>query len=72
MGMEDDTRVFLVKILNTIAMVLLWMLLNVFFGIYYNYAFFDTIPDWKNYLYYALFIISLFLLIIYLRRKWKV
>lgn len=72
MGMEDETRDFLVRILNTIAIVLLWMMLNVFFGIYYNYAFFDTAPNWKNYLFYALFIISFVVLIIYLRRKWKV
>ena len=72
MGMEDDTRNFLVRILNTIAIVLLWMLLNVFFGIYNNYAFFDTHPNWKNYLFYAFSIISFVLLIIHLRRKWKV
>ncbi len=72
MGMEDETRDFLVRILNTIAIVLLWMMLNVFFGIYKNYAFFNGIPNWKNYLFYTLFIISFVVLIIYLRRKWKV
>ena len=47
------------------------MMLNVFFGIYKNYAFFDTAPNWKNYLFYAFSIISLVILIIHLRRKWK-
>lgn len=71
MGMEDETRGFLVRIINTIAIILLWMMLNVFFGIYKNYAFFDTTPNWKNYLFYAFSIISFVMLVIHLRRKWK-
>ena len=55
MGMEDETREFLVRILNTIAIVLVWMMLNVFFGFYKNYAFFETKPDWTNYLFYIFF-----------------
>lgn len=71
MGMEDETRAFLVKILQTISIVLLWMMINVFAGIYKGYAFFENKPDWKNYLYYFLFLASLIALIIHLRRKWK-
>jgi len=71
MGMEDDTRKFLLLIVNSISLVFLWMLLNVIAGIYYELAFFDTAPSWYNYLYYALFLLSLFLLIKYLRRKWN-
>ncbi|MBK7375759.1 MAG: hypothetical protein IPJ02_09425 [Chitinophagaceae bacterium] len=71
MGMEDETRAFLVTILQTISIVLLWMMVNVFIGIYKGYAFFDDSPSWKNYLYYAFFLGSLIALIIHLRRKWK-
>jgi hypothetical protein len=71
MGMENDIKQFLIKIMQSISIVLLWMLLNVFFGIYKNYAFFDTMPNWENYLYYFLFLISLILLIFHLRNKWK-
>jgi ABC-type glycerol-3-phosphate transport system permease component len=71
MGIEDDTRNFLVKILNTIAMVLIWMILNVFFGIYKDYGFFEYHLNWTNYLFYFFSITSLGLLIFYLRRKWK-
>jgi len=71
MGMEDETRAFLVKILQTISIVLLWMMINVFAGIYKGYAFFENKPDWTNYLYYFLFLASLIALIIHLRRKWK-
>lgn len=71
MGMEDETRAFLIKILQTISIVLLWMMINVFAGIYKGYAFFEGRPGWANYLYYALFLASLIALIIHLRRKWK-
>jgi hypothetical protein len=72
MGMEDDTRDFLVRILNTIAIVLIWMMANVFFGFYKDYAFFEIRPNWTNYLFYFLSTVSLIMMIIYLRRKWRV
>ena len=71
MGMEDDTRAFLVRIMQTISIVLLWMMVNVFIGIYKNYAFYEDRPGWKNYVYYAFLLISLIILIIHLKRKWK-
>ncbi|HSN62217.1 MAG TPA: hypothetical protein VLR49_14855 [Ferruginibacter sp.] len=69
MGMEDDTRAFLVLILNTIAWVLLWMIANVLVGIYLGYAFFEGSPSWKNILYYILALTSLFFLIRRIKRK---
>lgn len=71
MGMEDDTREFLIRIMQTISVVLLWMMLNVFFGFYKDYAFFIDHPNWTNYLFYVLSAASLVILIIHLRRKWK-
>ena len=71
MGMEDDTKAFLVRIMQTVSIVLVWMMVNVFIGIYKNYAFFEDRPDWKNYLYYVFFLASLTALIIHLKRKWK-
>jgi len=71
MGIEDDTREFLVRILHTISIVLVWMLLNVFFGFYKDYAFFINHPNWTNYLFYVLSAATLVMLIIHLRRKWK-
>jgi len=70
MGMEDDTRAFLVLVLNTIALFLLWMIFNVLIGIYMGYAFFEESPTWKNIVYYILTLASLIYLINYLRRKW--
>lgn len=72
MGMEPDVRAFLIRIVNSLAMALLWMLVNMIIGIKYELAFFDVAPTWKNYVYYAFALGTLVLLIWYLRRKWKV
>lgn len=69
--MEDDTKAFLIKIIQTVSIVLLWMMVNVFVGIYKGYAFFEDHPNWTNYLYYVFFLISLSLLFIHLKRKWR-
>ena len=71
MGIEDETRVFLIRIANTIALVLLWMMLNVYLGIYWGFGFFEDRPDWKNGLFYVWFMASLFFLLRHLKRKWK-
>ncbi|HMJ46293.1 MAG TPA: hypothetical protein VK498_03145 [Ferruginibacter sp.] len=71
MGMEDDTRKFLILIVNTIAIVLLWMIIQVLAGIYFELGFFQTSPGWKNILYYIFFAGTLFLMIRYLKKKWK-
>ncbi|MEI7736000.1 MAG: hypothetical protein WCI49_11065 [Ferruginibacter sp.] len=69
--MEEDAIEFLIKIVNTIAAIALCMMLNISLGIYFNFAFFDTAPNWKNILYYVFFIVSMVLLVKYLYRKWK-
>jgi len=69
--MEPDIKKFLTKIIATISMILLWMLINSSIGIGMNYAFFDDKPKIGNYIFYAWLIISLFLLIIYVKNKWK-
>ena len=71
MGMEDDTRNFLVLILNTIAAVFIWMMVHVIAGIYYGLAFYESSPGWKNWIYYIIFIATLYYLLRYVRRKWK-
>ena len=71
MGMEPDVREFLVRIMQTLSMALLWLLLNMTIGIYYGFAFFEEIPSPGNYIYYAWFLASLALLIYYCIKKWK-
>jgi len=71
MGMEDETRDFLVRIANTVSIVLLWMMINVFVGIYIGLGFFEGKPDWKNLTYYLFLIGSFALLINHLKKRWK-
>ena len=71
MGIEDETREFLVRILQTVSIVLLWMMVNVFIGIYKGYAFFEDKAGWANYIYYVFLVGSFVFLIIHLKRKWK-
>lgn len=69
--MDPDVRFFLVTIVQSISMVLLWMLLNMTIGIYYGFAFFDEGLKVGNYIYYPLMVISFILLIRYLKNKWR-
>ncbi len=71
MGMEDETRDFLVRIANTVSIVLLWMMMNVFVGIYLGLGFFEGEPNWKNLTYYLFLTGSFVLLVIHLKKRWK-
>lgn len=69
--MEPEVREFLVKIMQSISMGLVWLLINMSIGIYYGYAFFEGSPMMSNYIYYIAFLASLIALILYLKKKWK-
>lgn len=69
--MEEETREFLILIVNTISLVLLWMMVNVFVGIYKGLGFFEQVPEWKNFAYYFFLIISFIFLVLHLKKKWK-
>jgi len=69
--MEPDVKAFLLLIVQTISMGMLWLLINMTVGIYFNFAFFEGTPSLGNILYYIFFLISLFLLILYFRKNWK-
>lgn len=71
MGVEPETRAFFVLIANSMALVLLWMVLNVLFGIYLEYAFFEGRPGWKNILYYIISLVVFVFLLRHLAKKWK-
>ena len=71
MSMENETRDFLVLIVNTISKVLLWMMINTFVGIYFEFAFFEGMPSWQNIVFYFWFIASLTFLVLHLKKKWN-
>jgi ABC-type uncharacterized transport system permease subunit len=68
---EPEIRAFLIRIVQTISMGILWLLLNMTFGIYFSLAFFEGHPTIGNYIYYVFFLISLAALIFYFIKKWK-
>jgi hypothetical protein len=69
--MEEETRLFLIRIINTISIVLIWMIVQMTWGIYMEWAFFEDRPDWRNLLYYIFFLGSFIWLIVHLKKKWK-
>jgi hypothetical protein len=69
--MEPDIKNFLSKIMASVSMALLWLLINTTIGIGFNYAFFENKPSAGNYIFYGWLLLSLFLLILYFRKKWK-
>ncbi len=69
--MEPEVKAFLALIINSLAMALIWMMVNMTAGIYFNLAFFeDKISIW-NIVYDIFFLATFVLLIMYLRKKWK-
>lgn len=71
MGMEDDTRLFLVTIMQTVSLLILWLLINIFVGLYLQFGLFDSRPSLKNIIYYAVFIIGCFFLFKHVKKKWS-
>lgn len=69
--MEQDTKEFLLRIVQTISMAMLWLLLNMTIGIYFDLAFFVNKPTIGNYIFYVWFLLTLALLLFYFRKKWK-
>jgi hypothetical protein len=69
--MEPEVKAFLTLIINSLAMALLWMMVNMTAGIYFNLAFFEEHISIWNILYYIFFLITFVLLIIYLKKNWK-
>lgn len=58
-------------IANTISVILMWMLANIFFGLYLGFAFFKMKPGLGNIIYYVLALATLFWLVRYIIRKWS-
>lgn len=71
MGMEDDARSFLVLIMQMVSSIILWLLINIFFGIYLKYGMFENAPTITNIIYYLLFIAGSYFLFRYFKKRWK-
>ena len=71
MGMEDDTRNFLILIMQTVSSIILWLMVNIFFGLYLQYGMFTTSPNFVNMMYYCIFIAGSIALFLFFKKKWK-
>jgi NADH:ubiquinone oxidoreductase subunit 3 (subunit A) len=70
-GFEPDVRQFLKRIIQTISAGLLFLLLHMTFGLYFNWAFFEGSIRLGNMVYYIIFLVSLGGLVYYYYRLWK-
>ena len=69
--MEDDTRLFLVTIMQTVSLIILWLLINIFLGLYLKFGLFDNRPSNTNIIYYILFTTGCFFLFKHIKKKWS-
>ena len=69
--MEPDIKEFLSKIINSISVILLWMIINLFLGIYKGWAVINSKLSIYNIIFYIWFLASLIFLFYYLYKKWK-
>lgn len=70
-GIEPETRDFLKRIIQTVSMGMLFLLVHMTVGIYFNWAFFEDTIRTGNIIYYLFFVGSLIALVYYYYRMWK-
>jgi hypothetical protein len=71
MAMEDNAKNFLVLIVQTVSSIILWLMMNILFGLYLKYGLFKTTPSIINIVYYIVFIIGSFLLFRFFKKRWQ-
>ncbi len=69
-GWDPQVKKFFLKILNSIAFGLLWMMTGVIAGLYFELAYTNGRPVIYTILFYSVMAGTLFLLIRYLYRIW--
>jgi hypothetical protein len=69
--MEEDASRLLRKVVKTMSAAIVWLLINMTFGIYFGWMFYYKNPTIGNYIFYAFMGISLVLFILYIRKVWK-
>lgn len=71
MKWEDDILGFLVLIVQTLSMIILFVMVNITLALFFNLAFFEGTIGLKNILYYLFFLASLIFLTRYVFKKWS-
>jgi ABC-type glycerol-3-phosphate transport system permease component len=70
-GMEPEAKKYLLKVLNSLSLGLLWLALNVLGGLYWGYAIIEQKLSLSNVLFFAWFVLSLIALLYCYYRIWK-
>ena len=70
-GWDPQVKKFLLRILQSISIVLLWMLSCATAGIYYKLGYFTAKPLGGVIIFYALMLVTLFFLVRYLLKLWR-
>ncbi len=68
---DPDVKKFLLKVLNSFSLVLLWMMACITAGIYFKLGYTNGKPVIYTILFYAGMVISLLFLVRYLYKTWK-
>jgi len=69
--MEPELKAMFIRIVKSISMTVLWMLTNVFLGIFMDFGFIHQNITIENILFYVFLAATLLLLIRYLLKLWK-
>jgi hypothetical protein len=69
--MEDDTKRFLAKVVQSISVGILWLIINMTAGIYLGWLFFGDHMTTGNIIFYIWLVGSLVAMIVILARIWK-
>lgn len=69
--MEPDLREFFQRIVKSLSITVLWMLINMTLGIFFDFGFIHQAISVANILFYIFLLGSLYGLIRYLLKLWK-
>lgn len=69
--MEPGIREFFKRLVSSISLLVLWMMLNMVFGIKYNLGFFDEEIHWYNIVFYIWLVASFIVLIWAFKKIWE-
>ncbi len=70
-GWDPDVKEFLLKILNSISLVLLWLIASATAGIYFELGYTNGKPLIYTIIFYTVMAVTLFLLLRRLYKTWK-
>jgi hypothetical protein len=70
-GMDPQTKRYFLKIVNSFAWGVMWLMFVTFFGLYFGLAYAPQGLTIVNIIFYVVVLMTLLLLLRYLYRSWK-